>query len=155
MFSILKGFLPWILYSIFYGSSPKKFIIALLIALVSSVVFEWQSLKDKFILSWTTLIYFSLLLMVTLIFHWEWLQINIWLVSNFILAAMAFGSSCIGKPFTIQYAKKIASEDKWNHPLFVQINYILTNIWGLIFLLTGIVNYIYVAHPLALLPTTF
>ncbi|MCX7120842.1 MAG: hypothetical protein NTZ67_03580 [Gammaproteobacteria bacterium] len=147
MFGILRGFLPWILYSVFYGSKPDQFMLAIGVALVSSVLLDWKELKAGFILTCCTAIYFALLLALTAIFHWSWLQSSTWLISNCVLAAIAFGSALLGKPFTMQYAKREVAEEHWNGLLFKQINYMLTLTWGVIFLLTAAVNYFYVQDP--------
>src|SRR3990167_10317554 len=104
MAEMIKGFLPWILYSIFFGNTPKQFMIAILAALISSFIFNFKEIKQKFILTCATLVYFALLLILTLLFHWSWLRTNAWLISNLALAAIAFGSVIIKQPFTIQYA---------------------------------------------------
>ena len=143
MFSMLKDFLPWILYSSIYLPGSGLFSVAIAITLASIFIFCWKDIKDKFILTIATLIYFSLLLILNLLFHWQWLKTDTWLISNCVLAAIAFGSSLIGKPFTIQYAKRMVPEERWENKLFIQINYILTNVWGVIFLLGALVNYIY------------
>lgn len=144
---MIKGFLPWILYSVFYGNTPKQFMIAILAALISSLIFNFKEIKKKFILTSATLIYFALLLILTLLFHWSWLRTNAWLISNLVLTAIAFGSVVIKQPFTIQYAKLITPEIFWKTPLFLQINNILTNIWGAIFLFTALTNFIYIEDP--------
>lgn len=147
MFSILRGFLPWILYSVLYGSNPDQYMLAISAALASSVIFDWKELKAGFILTRGTFFYFLLLLVLTAVFHWQWLQDNTWLISNCMLAGITFTSALIGKPFTLQYAKQQVREELWENAFFLQINYILTNIWGVIFLLTALVNYFHVEDP--------
>lgn len=142
MISMTKGFLPWILYSIFYGTNPLQFYISLGVAIVSSLLLNWQDYKDGFILSWTTLIYFLTLIAVNYLFHPLWVQRNMWLISNLILAFMAFTSFLLKQPFTAQYAKRFVVRDYWNTKMFTQINNILCNIWGGIFLLTAVIHYL-------------
>lgn len=147
MLSIFKDFLPWILYSSFYGNSRTQFMFAAGVALFSSLLVDKKNLRDKFILSWGTVIYFGLLLLIGAFFHWTWLQNNTWLISNLVLAGIAFASSITGKPFTIQYAKRTTPEIYWRNALFLQINHILTNIWGVIFFLTAVANFFYTDDP--------
>ncbi len=89
MINILKGFLPWILFSAFYGNSPGQFETAMWIALVSTVILDRSSFKEGNILSWVSLGYFLLLLVSCYYFPSPWLQANMWVVSNLVLAAMA------------------------------------------------------------------
>ncbi len=146
MLDILKGFLPWILFSAFYGNTPEQFKIALWIALISTVILDRKNFKEGNILSWVSLGYFFLLLVSCYFFPSHWLQTNIWAMSNLVLSAMAFGSYLVKQPFTYQYAKKQVPKERWNSPLFIQINNILTNIWGLIFLFTALIDWVHVHY---------
>lgn len=147
MIDVFKGFLPWILYSLFYSDNTKQFIIAVVAALAANFIIDRKDLKEKFILSWGTVIYFSLLLILTLLFHWHWLQTNSWVISNLALAVIVFTSAILKRPFTMQYAKRQVSDEYWQTPLFIQINYILTITWGCIFILTAAVNFLYIEDP--------
>ncbi|MCX7123861.1 MAG: hypothetical protein NTV32_09440 [Gammaproteobacteria bacterium] len=146
MLNILKGFLPWILFSVLYGNTPGQFEIALWIALISTVILDRSSFKEGNILSWVSLVYFLLLLVSCYYFPSPWLQANMWVVSNGVLASMAFGSCLAKQPFTYQYAKKQVPKAHWNSSLFIQINTILTYIWGVIFLLTALIDWVHVHH---------
>jgi len=143
MLSIFKSFLPWILYSILYSNNPTQFKIAIGAAIGSSLLLDWKDLRAGFILTWCTLLYFAGLLIFVTLYHSVWLEKNMWLFSNLILATIAFLSILIKKPFTIQYAKQAVAEAYWNNPLFIEINNILTLIWGLIFLFTALTNYLH------------
>lgn len=64
----------------------------------------------------------------------KWVLDHEWIFSTGTLALICWVSILIRKPFTIQYAKETVEKDKWNHPLFWKINYILSAFWGFIFL---------------------
>jgi len=74
-----------------------------------------------------------MLIAVTLLRN-QWVAKHAWLFSNGTLAFIAWFSIAIRCPFTIQYAKEQVSQDKWQHPLFLKINYLLSGVWGFIFL---------------------
>src|SRR3989338_2759394 len=143
MFNIFRSFLPWILYSMFTGMGYFSMTIGIYVALGSTLIFDWKDLKVGFILTRCTFFYFFALLIFVSLYHSVWLENNMWLVSNSMLAAIAFGSTLIKKPFTMQYAKQKVPEIHWNSPLFNEINYILTIIWGVIFLFTALTNYLH------------
>ena len=42
-------------------------------------------------------------------------------------------SLAIAKPFTLQYARERAPEDRWKSPQFLRINFIITGVWALAF----------------------
>lgn len=146
MISILKGFLPWILYSILYGPSPAQFRLALIVAIACSLFLDRAELKKGFLLTWCTLIYFLGLLVYTSLHEAIWLKQHMWLISNLALACIALGSAAIQKPFTMQYAKEKTEPQYWNTPLFIEINYILTLLWGVIFIFSAFTNYLHISH---------
>lgn len=130
---IIKSFLPWILFFVLAGSTSRQLDVAIIVAALTSVFFEYHDLKKGFILSWGTLIFFIFMFIAVVLLKMQWIAKNSWIFSNGALALIAWISLLIRKPFTIQYAKQQVSEDKWNHPLFFKINDLLTGVWGLIF----------------------
>ncbi|HVV67703.1 MAG TPA: hypothetical protein VG895_05730 [Patescibacteria group bacterium] len=131
---IIRSFLPWILFFILLNHSQEQIDIAVIIAGVTSVIFDFRGLKKRFILNWGTFAFFIFLFVAVVLFKNQWVAKQAWLFSNGTLAAIAWISILLRQPFTIQYAKLQVAKDKWNHPLFLKINYILTAVWGSIFL---------------------
>lgn len=130
---VIKSFLPWILYFILVDQKQQQLDIAIIIAAITSIIFEFKGLKKGFILSWGTLIFFIFMFISVIILRNQYIIKYAWIFSNGALALIAWISILIHKPFTIQYAKEKVSKDKWEHPLFLRINYLLTTVWGLIF----------------------
>ena len=133
--NILQSFLPWILYFILMGESQLRIDIAIVVAALTAIIFELKGLKKGFILSWGTLLFFIFMFIAVLVLRNQWVATHSWLFSNGALAAIAWFSILIRKPFTLQYAREQVSPDKWQHPLFLKINYLLTVVWGLVFLM--------------------
>lgn len=131
---LIQTFLPWILFFIFVGHNLHQLELAVLLAAVTSILFEYKRLKLGFILSWGTVLFFVFMFVAVVLFKNEWIATHTWLFSDSALAAIAWISIFLRKPFTMQYAKLEVSSDKWQHPLFLKINYILTIFWGMIFL---------------------
>ncbi len=50
----------------------------------------------------------------------------------------------LGKPFTIEFAKEKAPEDKWQSPIFITINYHITYVWSAYFLFAVVINLIFI-----------
>ncbi len=134
---VIQSFLPWILFFMLAGNTQQQLDTAIIVAAVTSIVFELKSLKKGFILSWGTLIFFIFMIVAVILLRNQWVAKFSWIFSNGALAIIAWVSIIIRKPFTIQYAKEQVSKDKWQHPLFLKINYLLTAVWGIVFL-TGI-----------------
>jgi hypothetical protein len=144
---IIQSFLPWILFFILLGDTQSQLDNAIIVAAVTSIILEFKGLKKGFILSWGTLIFFIFMLIAVVFFRNHWVSKYSWIFSNGALAAIAWISIFIRKPFTIQYAKEQVSKDKWRHPLFLKINYLLTSVWGLIFLVGIFLHLLRLYYP--------
>lgn len=147
MLKILIGFLPWILYFILHGSTKQQHEIAILIAIMATILFDFHSIKKGFILSWGTLLFF--LLFYAAIFYLPFAILDTYanLLANSALALIVWVSILIKKPFTLQYARLTVAEKYWHSPIFLRINYFITLVWGVCFLLAILVNIIQFYFP--------
>lgn len=135
MLKILIGFLPWILYFVFIGTRPEQQELAVLAALVTTFIFNFNELKKGFILTWGTLIFFLFLTFAVFYIHSDWMEHHANLIANSGLALIAWFSLIIGKPFTIQYAREQVAKEFWQTPTFIRINQIITLVWATSFLI--------------------
>ena len=135
MLDILKGFLPWILFFVLMGSNQTQMDIAIITAAITAVFLEIEFLKKGFILSWGTLIFFLFMTITVVIFRMDAIIQYASVLSHAVLASIAAVSLLVRKPFTIQYAKLEVDKVKWETLVFIRINYILTTIWLIIFLI--------------------
>ncbi len=145
--AIIESFLPWILFFIFMGKSAQHVNIAIIIAALASIICELRGLKQGFILSWGTLVFFSALFIAIILFHQAWLAKYVWISANTVLAIIAWLSLLLSKPFTLQYAKQQVASDKWQHPIFLRINYLLTLTWAGIFTIGVLLNILRFSLP--------
>lgn len=136
MQDIIKNFLPWILYFFIAGKTQESLNFAIEVAAITSILFELKYLKAGFVLSWGTLIFFVFMFIAVVILNNQWIAKHAWVFSNGTLALIAWISIIIRKPFTLQYAKQQVPSDQWQHPIFMKINYILSSVWGLCFLVS-------------------
>jgi len=144
---ILQSFLPWILFFILTGHTQQQLDAAIIIAAITAIIFEVNALRKGFILSWGTLIFFIFMVIAVILFRNQWIAKYSWIFSNGVLALITWISIFMRKPFTIQYAKEQVSKDKWQHPVFLKINYLLTAAWGLIFLINIGLHIIRIYYP--------
>lgn len=135
MIRILIGFLPWILYFFLIGTTQTRIDLAVIVAYVSLLTINFKELKKGFILTWVSMLYFSLMLILVVIFHNKWIILHTWILSNATLASIAWLSLMLKNPFTLQYAKEQVDQANWRHPIFVRINQILSLSWAIIFTL--------------------
>ncbi len=131
--SIVRTLLSWALYAVLVDMMKFKISYAAFIAIVVSILLNYKLLYKGFILNWVILICLFLVLIMGLIGRDSIITKDPWMMASGILAVIAWGSLLIKKPFSLQYAKNSIASDKWQHPLFVRINQIVTMIWGLIF----------------------
>lgn len=131
---MIEDFIPWILFFLLSGKSQGQLDIAIIVAAIATLFFDYKSLRKGFILSWGTLIYFTFMLTSVALMRNQWVAQHAWLFSNGVLALIAFFSILVRKPFTMQYARELTPSEKWTHPIFIKINYILTMVWGFVFL---------------------
>lgn len=148
MKNIIQGFLPWILFFILAGKSQMQLDIAIITAAIAFLIFERRGLRKGFILSWGSLAFFGFMFITVILMENQWVVQHAWIISNGSLFLIAFISILVRKPFTLQYAREQVSSDKWQHPLFIKINYILTWVWALSFLFSLILNVSKLYNPL-------
>ena len=140
MLKIIFGFLPWILYFILVGTTRHQHEVAIIVALAATVLFDFHELKKGFILPWGSVIFFSFLFIVTIIFSLEWFEAHANILANTGLASIVWISLLINKPFTLQYAREQVAKAYWNTPIFIRINQMITMVWGISFLIAIGIN---------------
>lgn len=140
------GFTPWILLSVVEG--PHRVVLAsalacaLAILLVTSGAIAGMAPK---LLDLTALAFFGALTVmaaVTSAGTQRWLGVWSAEVSNAAIAVITVGSIAAAKPFTLAYARETTEPEYWDSPLFRRINYVISAVWAVVFLLIAIVGYI-------------
>ena len=147
MKDIIQSFLPWILYFILIGPSQQQLTTAIIVATAVFLFFGFRELRKGFILSWGSLFFFVFMFIAIVIIKNTWVAGHAWIFSNGTLALIAWISLFIGQPFTLQYAKEMVLADRWQHPIFIRINQILTAMWGSIFLFSVGVHVLRIYYP--------
>jgi hypothetical protein len=138
----LISFLPWILFGLFSGNSLTELETALIVSLVISIIVGYRDMRDKLIVPWVTFTFFAGMVIAMIILKWYSIIPYIGIASNTVLTGIAFGSLAIGTPFTSQYAKRDVPRERWENPVFIHINNVLTMFWGTLFFL-GLLMSIY------------
>jgi hypothetical protein len=134
---IVLGFLPLIIYGVLAGSGGL--ILALAAATTASIIFCYNDLRNRMILSWTNLVLFGFLLLATLA-GLTWISQLSGILIYASLAAVTFGSILTKSPFTIQYARRMVDPAMWENPYFIRVNVLMTGVWGAIFFVNLILS---------------
>ncbi len=136
LFSILLGFLPWIVFGVVAGPSLWRLNAAILAALALVPVLGYKQLAKGFILTWGSLVFFGVLLVLVVLWRNLWVINNLDILSQGALAAIAWLSVFMGKPFVLQYARETVPPERQASPTFYPSCRTLSVIWGVIFLIS-------------------
>lgn len=140
MRKIILGFLPWILYFVFLGTTRQQHETAILAALGATVILDFHEIRKGFVLVWGTLLFFIGLLATIWLVAADWPEQHANLIANSALAFIAWFSLAINKPFTIQYAREQVPALYWPSPTFIRINQLITLVWAISFLIAVAMN---------------
>lgn len=137
----LRGFIPWIAFAVVSGFNWQW---AALLGLVGSVGLLIQARAkriplDSQILELSTLVYFAALTALAFSQPTSGLHSYTGAMSMGWLALTAFGGLAIRRPFTLGIAKLQTPKELWDTPVFKKVNYVITSVWAVAFLLTAIV----------------
>ena len=133
--SILLGFLPWIVFGVISGPSLWRLNAAIIVALALVLVMGYKQLAKGFILTWGSLLFFGVNLVMVVLFRNLWVIKNLDILTNGTLAAIACLSIFLGKPFVLQYARETVPPERQASPVFYRTCWTLAVIWGVVFLI--------------------
>jgi hypothetical protein len=144
--SPLSGIAPWALFSLF--STPGRFEEAVSVALGLTLLTLWVSSRRGLSIHSLEIVgvmFFAILVVVGVTASDEtirWLELWAGELTNVTLALFAFVTLIARKPFTVAYAKEIASQEYWESALFLHINYVITAVWAGAFTVSAIFGFI-------------
>jgi len=133
--SILLGFLPWIVFGVVSGPTLWRLNAAIIIALVLVPVMGYRQLAKGFILTWGTLLFFCVNLVLVVWWQNPWVIEHLDILAKGTLAAITWVSIFAGQPFVLQYARETAPPERQASPVFFRTCRNLAVMWGVIFLL--------------------
>ena len=129
---LLISFAPWIAFLVIARDTLTRVEIGLVAALVLSAVMAVFKLH-RGIVMWVGLVFFSAATVAVLVFRDMWTVRHLGVLANGALAAGAWGTLAVRKPFTLEYARAHTDPSKWNDPLFIRVNIQLTTAWAAAF----------------------
>jgi hypothetical protein len=135
LLKILLGFLPWILFGILAGPPLIRLEAALAVALAATLALGWKQLRQRFFLTWGSLLFFLVSFILVAGLKNLWVVEHMDIVVRATLAAIAWASIIAGRPFALQYARESVPEAYWQTPEFIHTGYFISMVWGIIFLI--------------------
>lgn len=140
------GFAPWILLSIIEGPNRLVLAAALACGLAVATCIAGTFVKQRpKILDVTAIVFFGALTIVATVVDSNssrWLGVWSSELSNIAIALIVGLSIVFHRPFTLPYARETTDPEHWETPLFLRINYVITGVWAVVFVVIAIVGYI-------------
>ena len=129
--AFVVGFAPWIVYWVLVGNTP--FLTAVLVPLLLSVLINGIALarhQPVMVLEAGTAVVFAVFVVMSLTLSDDFLERWLQPLGNAGLFLIVLISILIGKPFTLQYARKSTPRELWDEPGFVYVCWLLAWVWA-------------------------
>ncbi|AZE84786.1 hypothetical protein C4J98_3380 [Pseudomonas orientalis] len=130
---MIKLIIPPLLFPYFLAWRSGNYTEAALLSLLVLLVLCHKGLMSKFVIDWSVACGFMLIVLASLaqpsFFSLPYTKPLIY----GLLATAGWCSYCIGRPFTLQYAKQEADPAHWGTPVFLSINKHITLVWNIVF----------------------
>jgi hypothetical protein len=138
------GFAPWIIFWVV--ASPSSWEWATLGALLAAVILAVPSAErgNLKILDLGSIAFFGVLSLLAIFLDradLDWVEDYSQAISSGALAIIALGSLAV-MPFTEQYARESAPREVWDSPTFRRTNFVLSAMWGGVFLVSAVLGVI-------------
>ena len=140
MLNLILGFSPFIVFSILTQLSMNMALwLAFAAAFVISIrdFVETRALK---LLDMGSLVLFGLMALYTGFVQQDLSFGAVRLMVDIGLLLLVCGSLLRRQPFTLQYARETVPQELWAAPLFLRVNYIITAVWALAFVIMTIAD---------------
>ncbi|GAA4401738.1 hypothetical protein [Tsukamurella soli] len=139
----LKGFLPWIVFSVL---SVVGWQWGALAALLLSAGLLWRERRagagfDGQILDIGALVYFAALTVFAFVEMHSGAERYDGALSSVWLALVAWASLAVRRPFTTGIARGRAPREVWDSPVFLRMNMVLTLVWSASFTAVAVAAY--------------
>jgi hypothetical protein len=129
---LIVSFAPWLAFLVIAHDTSLRVKIGLLVALALSVVMGVARLHRGIIL-WVGLVFFGGAAIAVVGLDDTWTLAHMGVLANGALAAGAWLTILVRKPFTLDYARDHTDPSLWDNPQFVRSNNIITAVWAATF----------------------
>jgi hypothetical protein len=139
-FKLLLAFSPWLAFMVIAQGSMFRLQLGLGVALAISVVLGLTGVHRGVIL-WAGLLFFSFASLAVIGFKDVWTIRHMGVLANGMLASATWLTVVLRRPFTLDYARTHTDPSRWNDPVFLRTNYVLTSIWGVVFTINAVLAF--------------
>ncbi len=153
MIYIFVSFAPWIIY---WSLCRVNTWLGLIIPFVISLVLVSMQVpkRDLNIMDIVSLLYFSIATICTFMLDMHIFIDKCGFLGYLALFIMSTISVAIGRPYTLQCAKRDYPRVYWRDKLFIKINSIITILWSIIFAINSIIFLVLSGHIATMLTIT-
>ncbi len=137
--NLLFAFTPWILFAIISGPSLIRLKIAVVVCFLCVIVLGLKRIHMGIIL-WAGILFFAFDLVAVVILSNLWVAKHMSILASGTLAAATWFSILIRRPFTLAYARAMAHNEGADPSSLIYHSYILTGMWGCVFLANTLIN---------------
>lgn len=131
-FVMLLSFAPWIAFLVIADSSLFRLKLGIIVAAVLTVVMAVTRLH-RGVIMWVGIMFFLYALAAVVLLDNMWTVRHIGFLANAALAVGVWMGIVLKRPFTLEYAREYTDPSLWDSPLFLRINYLLTEMWAVVF----------------------
>jgi hypothetical protein len=142
---LLMAFAPWLAFLVIAHDTLYRVKLGLIVALVLSIVMGVARLHRGIIL-WVGLVFFGCATVAVVAMEDMWTLRHMGVLANGALAAGAWLTILVGKPFTLDYAREHTDPSLWDDPRFLRSNSIITSVWAATFTLNAGLAFAKMAH---------
>jgi hypothetical protein len=79
---LLQGSIPWVIYFLVVGHSPQQMMIAIGAALVATIIYNFEELKQRRAMAWANFIIFAIFVIFIILLKNQWLTDKLMVVST-------------------------------------------------------------------------
>ncbi|MGA7463367.1 MAG: hypothetical protein WBW69_24235 [Candidatus Korobacteraceae bacterium] len=133
---LVAGFGIWVVYGFLAGMRHWPAAVAFgLAAAICLVLLEAGRHIAIKLLDWTIVAYFGIAAIATFLVRSAGFAVYSPIVIWMLYAVVTWVSIFSGTPFSLQYARESAPPEHWQSPEFLRVNYIISIVWGVGFLI--------------------
>ncbi|MEB3174950.1 MAG: hypothetical protein VKN60_07175 [Cyanobacteriota bacterium] len=130
------AFAPWLAFLVIAHDSLFRVKLGLIVALILSVGMGVARLHRGVIL-WAGLFFFSAATVAVVGFNNPFVLKYLGVLASGTLAASAWLTILLKKPFTLDYAKAHTDPSHWTSPSFIKANLLISSVWAASFTLNA------------------
>jgi pimeloyl-ACP methyl ester carboxylesterase len=135
---VTKTLIPWFFFFALYNHGRLELEVAIVVALVLNIALNFKVLRQGSLFEWCSTLFFVLLFCLIIVLQHHWSILHIHLITMTFFSLIVWYSIIIKRPLTLPYVSPSFAAEAVKSDLFYELNYHLTIVWGLIFMVNAL-----------------